>query len=94
MSMSSRNAVSVTERERRLAARTEQWLVGKVEDYLDKQRFSANPQWPYEFNVKQPSKSALARSACATLIRPIVAIPICMSLSRGVPPIVRGSGMR
>lgn len=39
MSMSSRNAVSVTERERRLAARTEQWLVGKVEDYLDKQRY-------------------------------------------------------
>ncbi len=39
MSMSSRNAGSVTERERRLAARTEQWLVGKVEDYLDKQRY-------------------------------------------------------
>lgn len=63
MSMSSRNAVSVTERERRLAARTEQWLVGKVEDYLDKQRFSANPQWPYEFNVKQPSKSELIRDS-------------------------------
>lgn len=63
MSMSSRNAGSVTERERRLAARTEQWLVGKVEDYLDKQRFSANPQWPYEFNVKQPSKSELIRDS-------------------------------
>lgn len=63
MTTSMRNVGSVTEREKRIAASAEQWLVEMVEAYLDKQRFAVNPQWPYEFGIKRPSTNELMQDS-------------------------------
>lgn len=69
MPTSKRNASSVTEREKQIAACAERWLVEMVEGYLDKQRFAVNPQWPYEFGVKQPSKGELMQDSDACIAK-------------------------
>lgn len=83
MSAANRNDIDVTQREQELAARIERRLTGRIEDRLDKRRFVVEPEWPYEFGVRKPTKNELMQDS-----------DTCIATARAIRSWARSHGCR